>query len=42
MSGILDPVGLRPLVVDEDQHEFPDPIELVFNFELLEGVVVSY
>ena len=35
MSESPDPVGLRPLVVDEDQsNEFPDLIKLVFVFEL--------
>ena len=35
MSEIPDPVGLKPLVVDEDQtNEFPDLIKLGFVFEL--------
>ena len=28
------------LVVDEDQSQFPDLIELVFDFKLFEGVVL--
>ena len=35
MTEIPDPVGLRPLVVDEDQsNKFSDLIKLVFVFEL--------
>ena len=40
-SQFPDLIGLRSLVVDEGHsNEFPDQIELVFKFELFEGMVV--